>query len=57
MRGNGKFEAMPVLMMRAYLLLLHELGIGAVIDDISTENRSGQDGVDFFGIDILKLAI
>lgn len=39
------------------LLLLHELRIGAVIDDITSKNRSGQDGVNLLGIDILELAV
>jgi hypothetical protein len=40
-----------------YLLLLHELGIGAVIDDIATKDRRRQHSIDFLGIDVLELAV
>lgn len=39
------------------LLLLHELGVGAVVDNIGTEDGSGEGAVDFFGVDILELAV
>lgn len=39
------------------LLLLHELGIGAIVDNVATENRGGERRVDFFGVDIAQLAI
>lgn len=40
-----------------YLLLLHELGVGAVVDDVASKDRSGQDGVDLLGVHILELAV
>ena len=40
-----------------YLLLLHELGVGAVVDDILAEDGGGERVVDFFSVDILQLAI
>lgn len=40
-----------------YLLLFHELGIGAVVDNILAENRSGKDGVDLFGTHVAKFAV
>lgn len=43
--------------MTTNLLLLHQLGVGTVIDDITTKHRSGQDGVDFLSIDVLELAV
>lgn len=39
------------------LLLLHKLGIGTIVDYVATKNRGCEGGVDFFGIDITKLAI
>lgn len=39
------------------LFLLHELRIGAVVDNIATKDRSGQDGVDFLSIDVLELSV
>lgn len=41
----------------AYLLLLHELGVGAIIDNIAAKDGSSQDSIDFFGVDVLKLAV
>jgi hypothetical protein len=41
----------------AHLLLLHKLRVRAVVDDVLAENRGGQRGVDFLGVDILDLAI
>ena len=40
-----------------YLLLLHQLGVGAVVDNISAKDRRGQDGVNLLSIDVLELAI
>jgi len=40
-----------------YLLLLHQLGVGAVVDDISAEHGGRQDSVDLFGVDVLQLAV
>src|SRR5690606_8972227 len=40
-----------------YLLLLHELRVGAVVDHIPSEDRGGQASVDFFGVDVLELAV
>jgi hypothetical protein len=44
-------------LIAAHLLLLHELGVWAVIDDILAKHRSGEDGVNFLGIDIADLAV
>lgn len=41
----------------AYLLLLHELGVGAVVDDILAEHRGGERVVDLLSVDVLQLAI
>jgi hypothetical protein len=41
----------------AYLLLLHQLRVRAVVDDISTKDRSGQNRIDLLRIDILQLPI
>jgi hypothetical protein len=41
----------------AYLLLLHELRVGTVINDILSEDRGGQDSVDFLGVDVFQLAV
>lgn len=43
--------------LHSHLLLLHQLGIGAVVYHISTENRSSQWAVDFFCRYILPFAI
>lgn len=37
--------------------MLHQLAVGAIVDDISSEDGSGQDAVDFFSIDVLSLAV
>lgn len=51
----------PIIALAAccvyYLLLFHELGVGAVVDDVATEDGGSQDSIDFFGIDILELAV
>lgn len=41
----------------AYLLLLHELRVGTVVNHILSKDRGGQDCVDFLGIDVFKLAV
>ena len=41
----------------AYLLLLHELRVGAVVDDILAKDRCAEWGVDLLGIDILDLSV
>ena len=41
----------------SYLLLLHEFGVRHVIDNVFTEYRRGEDGIDLFGIDVLELSI
>lgn len=43
--------------MSTYLLLLHELGVGAVVDNIASKNGSGQNSVDILSIHILELAV
>jgi len=40
-----------------YLLLLHELGVRAVVDDILAEHGGREDGVDFFGANVADLAV
>lgn len=40
-----------------YLLLLHEFGVGAVVDNIRSEDGCCKLAVDFFGVDILQLSI
>jgi hypothetical protein len=37
--------------------LLHELGIGTVVDNTASEDRRSELAVDFFGVDILKFSI
>jgi hypothetical protein len=37
--------------------LLHELRVGAVVDDILAEDRRRQDGVDFLGANVADLAV
>jgi hypothetical protein len=41
----------------AHLLLLHELGVRAVVNDILAKDRCGKRVVDFLGVDVLQLAI
>ena len=41
----------------AYLLLLHELCVGAIIDNIAAKDGSGQDSIDFFSVNIFELAV
>lgn len=41
----------------AYLLLLHQLGIGAVVYNILAKYRSGEGAVDLLGVDILDLSV
>lgn len=41
----------------AYLLLLHELRVGAVVYDILSEHRRRKWRVDFLSADVLELAI
>ena len=40
-----------------YLLLLHELGVGAIVNHVATKNRGGEWRVDFLGANVTKLAI
>lgn len=40
-----------------YSLLLHELAVGAVVDDILSEDGSSQNTIDLFSIDVLLLAV
>lgn len=48
---------MPKPTLSAHLLLFHQLGVGTIIHDASTENRCREWTVDFLGIGILQLAI
>lgn len=43
--------------MLAHLLLLHQLRVGAVVDDILAEDGSGERAVDLLGVDILDLSV
>ena len=43
--------------MSTNLLLLHELRVGAVVDDILAEYGGCKDGVDVLGADVLDLAV
>lgn len=43
--------------MHAHLLLLHQLGIGAVVDNVLAKDRGSERAVDLLGIDILVLAV
>lgn len=38
-------------------LLLHELGIWAIVDDVLAKDRSSQNAVDFLRIDVLLLSV
>ena len=40
-----------------YLLLLHKLGVGAVVDNIAAKDGRSEVGVDFLSVDILELAV
>lgn len=42
---------------KTHLLLLHQLGVGAVVDNIASEDGGGQDGVDILSVDVLELSI
>lgn len=44
-------------MSRTHLFLLHEFGVGAVIDDVLAKHRRCQDRVDVLGGDILDLSV
>lgn len=50
-RSNGLITAV------SHLLLFHELGVGAVIDDILAKDRSSENGVDLLSTHILELAV
>lgn len=41
----------------SHLLLLHELGVGAVVDNILSKDGSGEDGVNLLGADVLELSV
>lgn len=40
-----------------YLLLLHQLGVRAVVDDVLAKHRGSQNVVNLLGVDVLELAI
>ena len=42
---------------RTNLLLLHELGIGAIVYHVLAKDRGGQDGVNILSTHILELAV
>lgn len=44
-------------MRRAYLLLLHQLRVGAVVHDILAKDRGRELAVDLLGVDVLELAV
>lgn len=37
--------------------MLHEFGVGTVVDNIRSEDRCCKLAVDFFGVDVLQLSI
>jgi hypothetical protein len=41
----------------AHLLLLHQLGVGAVVYNILAKDRSSEGAVDLLGVDILDLSV
>jgi hypothetical protein len=41
----------------SHLLLLHELGVGAVVDNILAEDGSGENGVNLLSADVLELSV
>lgn len=41
----------------SHLLLLHELGVGAVIDNILAKDGSGEDGVNLLSRDVLEFSV
>lgn len=41
----------------AHLLLLHQLGVRAVVNHVPAEHGSSEDGVDLLGVDVLELAV
>ena len=55
--GRAKSDEKGGLHVRTDLLLLHELRVGAVIDNIPTKDRSGENSVDLLGVDVAKLAV
>jgi hypothetical protein len=40
-----------------YLLLLHQLGVGAIIYNVGTEDRCSQLAIDLLGVDILQFPV
>jgi len=46
-----------VRISRADLLLLHELRVGAIVDDVLAEDGRGQGGIDLLGAHIANLAV
>lgn len=42
---------------RSCLLLFHELCVRYIVDNVFSEDRSRQNGIYLFGIDVLELAI
>jgi hypothetical protein len=40
-----------------YLFLLHEFGVGAVVDHVAPKDRGGEWRVDFLGANVAELAI
>ena len=55
--ANVKFFFSEGRDTKAYLLLLHELCIGAIIDDILAKYRCRKRGVNLFSIHVLYLAV
>ena len=41
----------------AHLLLLHELGVGAIVDDILAKDGGGERAVDLLRVDVLDLSV
>lgn len=45
------------MIQAAYLLLLHELRVWAIVDDISSEDWGCEAGIDLLSVDILQLSV
>ena len=42
---------------RGYLFLLHQLGVGAIVDDVSAKDWGRQISVYFLGVDVFEFSI
>lgn len=55
--GNSAFESLLCKGELDKLLLLHELGVGAAVDDVGAEHGDGKRAVDLFGVEVLVFSI